>query len=318
LLLRWLLALFWLVAPTAQADSTTTREALDRLEEILQLRMDEGRLKAEDVMPTVLVSAQPRYEASASWFATGAIEALQSAFGNSGLRLCEACMVPRAYVGDGALTWQTGPASLDEIARLDEQARGDAQAARTATWIDEQPGGVSARIVDLRTGRVVFAQNVDPALVEHRRTQRVYTQSEELERRARGESVTQAFVDIALIPGQHVSLDWTEQWGPTNRNLSGITLSMVDPVAGIGAVHYRVLDVANTLVGGKAVISLPTAAVRSFDQGDDVIDPLLTIVGVVRVPFGRSNYGGVLSLSSNGVMGIGLSLMNVSVLPVIP
>ena len=317
MLLTALWVLWSLVTP-AQADPAATREALDRLSESLQLRIDEGRLSADDVLPAIVVSTLPRYEESSSWFATGAVASLQRVFGTSGLRLCEACMAPRAWVGQGAMTYQTGAATLDEIVRLDERTRGTAQAARTAIWVDEQPGGISARIVDLHTGRIVFAQNIDPDLVEVANTERAYTLSAELEARARGDSTTQAFVDLVLYPGQHVSLDWTEQWGPTNRNLSGVTLSLVDPVVGVGAAHYHAIDVLDALVGGKAIISLPTAAVRSFDQGDDVIDPLLTIVGVARVPFGRSNYGGVVSLSTNGVLGIGVSLLNVSMLPIIP
>ena len=52
--------------------------------------------------------------------------------------------------------------------------------------------------------------------------------------------------------------------------------------------------------------------------GGDVLDPLVTVVGVARVPFGRSNYGGVVTVSTNGQVGIGISLLNISLLPVIP
>jgi len=44
----------------------------------------------------------------------------------------------------------------------------------------------------------------------------------------------------------------------------------------------------------------------------------LTGVAVVRVPFGRSNYGALLSASTNGQVGLGISLLNISLLPVIP
>ena len=40
--------------------------------------------------------------------------------------------------------------------------------------MDEHPGGVSVRIVDLHTARVVFAENVDPTLVEVKNTERMY------------------------------------------------------------------------------------------------------------------------------------------------
>lgn len=302
---------------TAHAGADTTRDSLDRLEEILALRVEDGALSPNDVVPAILVSVEPRYEESQDWFATRAIEVLQRAFGNDGLRLCEACMVPRAFVGDGNLTYQTGPVGLDEIVRLDEQSRGDAQPARAAIWLDETRGGIAVRIVDLRTARVIFAQNIDPFLIENKNTERMYTLSEELERRARGDSLTQAFVDFALYPRQHVSLDFTEQWGPTNANLTGVTLSVIDPVIGLGAAHYRRVDFLNVLIGAKLIVSVPTALVRIVDDGD-VIDPLLTAVGVTRIPFGRSNYGAIATISTNGTFGIGISLMNIRLLPVLP
>jgi hypothetical protein len=302
---------------TARAGPDATRDALDRLEEILELRIEDRQLSPSEVVPAILVSVEPRYEASEAWFAARSLEVLDRAFGSGALRLCEACMAPRAYVGDGNLAYQTGPVGLDEIVRLDDQTRGAAQPARSAIWLDEHRGGVAIRIVDLATGRVLFAQNVDPFLVEHKNTRRMYTLSEELERRARGDSLTQAFVDFALYPGQHIALDWTEQWGATNANLSGVTLSVLDPVAGIGAVHYRRVDFLDLLIGAKLIVSVPTALVRLVDDVD-VLDPLLTGVAITRVPFGRSNYGAILSVSTNGQVGFGISLMNISLLPVLP
>ena len=315
----FLLLLSTLLAPIARADSATTRDALDRLEEILEVQVADGRLDPEQVMPAVLVSAEPRYQASQDWFTVRTIEALQSALGSEGLRLCEACMVPRSFVGPGALHYQSGPASLDEVIRLDDNTRGSSKAAQTGIWVEELVSGVAIRIVDLHTGRVVFAMNVDPYMVENERSRRNYTLSQELDRRARGDSLTHVFVDAALWPGQHLALDFTDQWGPTNNNLSGVTLTVLDPVVGIGGSYYRILPLGNMMVGGKAVLSLPTAIVRAIDTGDepvDVVDPLLTAVGVVRVPFGRSNYGAVMTLSTNGQLGIGISLLNPRFIPV--
>jgi hypothetical protein len=318
----WLL---WSAAASAAAPvpvgagTDNTRASLDRLGEILELRIDDGQISRDDVMPAILVSARPRYESSADWFPTRAIEILQKAFGSSGLRSCEACMAPRAFVSEGTLEYSTGALTLDEIVRLDEASRGPAQAAHTAIWLDEVQGGVSIRIVDLGTGRVVFAKNVDPYFAEQTNTARQYSLSEELERRARGDSLTQAFVDVGMYPGQHLSLDWTDQWGADNKNLSGAVLSVYDPIIGLGAVHYRVLDPLHMTVGGKLIMSLPTAVVRiTGETPDQDLDPLLTLVGVLRVPFGRSNFGALLTASTNGQIGFGVSLLNISVLPVIP
>jgi len=314
-----LLGLSLVVGRPARAESNTAGAALDRLREILELRVAEGGLSPDALRPAVLVSAVSRDPANQSWYVTKVIDTLQPSLGPGGLRMCEACMAPRAFVDDGQMTYQTGPIALDEIVLLDDRYRGTSEPARVAIWVDEQQGGVSARFVDLRTGRLVFAQNVDPYLAETQQTARVYTLAEEIERRARGDSLTQAFADFAAYPGQHVSLEWTDQWGSTNRNLSGVVISLFDPVVGIGAAHHRCTDVLDLTVGVKVIMSMPTAVVRVLDEnGDDVLDPLVTAVGVIRVPFGRSNYGALFTASTNGQVGIGISLMNVSLVPVMP
>lgn len=312
------LGLWLAVVPPAAADPSATREALDRTEELLTLRREDGLLPREAVMPLVVVAATPRYTASEEWFATRVLEVLEAAFGAGGLRWCGACTLPRTDVQEGRLVYQAGVADLQQVAHLDDLTRGDAPPAKAAVWVAETVSGVSIRIVELSTGRVLFAQNVDPDLVEFQRTAAMYSYSAELERRARGDSLTQAFVDVALVPGQHVSFDWTDQWGRENRNLSGVTLSAFDPILGIGATHHRVTRLFHTTVGAKAILSLPTAVVQSVGQEGNVLDPLVTVAGIVRVPFGRSNYGGLLAVSTNGEVGIGISLLNVSFLPFLP
>lgn len=311
-----------MMVSTAAADPTATRDALERLDEVLTLRVESGLLREEAVMPALLVSAEPRYEASADWFSTRVIQLLDGAFGDGGLRVCPACAVPRVAAEDGVLVYQSGPMGLDEVLRLDAQTRGDAPPARSAIYVEEHTNGVAVRIIDLATGRVLFAQNIDPDLIEYGNTQRTYAMAEELERRARGDSLTQAFVDVAVVPGQHISLDWTDQWGAHNQRMSGVTLSVVDPIVGVGACHYRATRLFNTAVGGKLLMSLPTAVVDAVDPGGggggDVVDPLLTGVALVRVPFGRSNYAGVATVSTNGEFALGISLLNVTLLPVLP
>lgn len=311
-----------LLTPPALAGPQSTADSLERLEEVLQLRLEDGRLDKEQLLPAIVVSTQPRYQESAGWFGTRSLQALQGALGDSGIRVCEACMAPRVWSSDGTLAWQTGPVSLEEVIRLDDQARGRSLPARTAIWVEESAVGVSLRIVDLGSGRVVLAQNFDPGLVEHDNSQRMYSLSAELERRARGDSLTQAFFDVAFYPNQHIALDWTDQWGPTNANLSGVTLTILDPFLGVGAVHYRRVNFFDTLVGFKLVASLPRMVVNNFqtegsDVDSDFLAPLLTGVGVVRVPFGRSNYGALLTVSTNGRVGLGVSLMNISLLPIV-
>jgi hypothetical protein len=319
LLLSAIIMTWWAMLAPANADPAVTREAVDRMEEILLLRSEDGLLPPETVRPLLVVTATPRYEASTDWFADRVLAALQAVYGADAIRWCSACALPRTHVEDGRLEYTTGVASIADAIRLDDRTRGQAPAARTGVWLAETPNGVSVRVVELSTGRVLFAQNIDPDLAEGTRTAKTYTRTAELERRIRGDSLTQSFVDIGLAPGQHVSLDWTDQWGRENRHLSGVTLSLFDPVLGVGAAHHRVTRLLNTTVGAKVLLSLPTAVVNSVsDEDGQVLDPLVTAAGIVRVPVGRSNYGVLLAVSTNGQVGFGVSLLNVSFLPFLP
>lgn len=304
---------------SAWADRGRTREALARFEEIADLRREGGVFDDKVVLPLIVVSANARYETTRDWYPAEATASLLRTFGSKGVRVCEACMRTRIVNLDGRLEQTSGPASLDEVRAFDDRYRGGATPAKTGVWIDETASGVAVRIVELSTGQVVFAQNVDPELREYRGSARSFTMSAELERRISGNSITHAFVDLALYPGQHISLEWADQWGQTNANLSGVVLSIIDPVAGIGATYYRALEWGNILVGGKVILSLPTVIAQTqVGEDTEIIDPALTAVGVLRVPLGDTNYGGVVTLSTNGVVGIGITLLNSSLLPVLP
>lgn len=72
-------------------------------------------------------------------------------------------------------------------------------------------------------------------------------------------------------------------------------------------------------MGAKALVSLPTALARAVSGNvGSVLDPLLSVVLVVRVPIAQSNYGLLLTVSTNGRVGLGFSLLNVSLFPVLP
>jgi hypothetical protein len=322
LLLRRLpLAAVLLLLPSgAAAQRDTTREALSRLEESFALEIEAGGLKVKDLVPVMVVSVSPAFEESKAWFPSAALATLVRVFGSSGLRSCEACMAPRVYAQDGRVEQLSTSPGAAEIVRLDEANRGAAPPARAAVWLDENAEGVSVRLIDLRNSRIVLAENFDASLSERARTTRNTQLARELARRARGDTITHTFFDMVVYPGQHFSFDWTDQWGETNRNLSGLSFSFFDPVVGVGAAYYRVIPSAfNLMVGAKVLMSVPTALVQNISGEDmEVLDPLLSGVLVARLPIGRSNYALTFSLSTNGNVGLGLSLMNITLLPLLP
>ncbi|MFN3197553.1 MAG: hypothetical protein ACE366_03880 [Bradymonadia bacterium] len=307
------------IASPATAERLTTRDAFDRLEEVLEIRSGEGVINKREVVPIILVSARPMFQESAGWYPVRAITALTRVFGRSSVRACEACMQPRTDVREGHLSYASGLVTLDEVVQLDDRYRGTSAQARTAVWLDETPTGVAIRIVDLRTAQIVFAQNVDPLLSTATSSARSFKLAAELERRNRGESITHAMYDVALYPGQHVSLEWDDQWGDTNRNLSGFALSFFDPILGVGASYHRVLGWRDVTVGAKVLLSIPTAIAGSqIDEDIEVLDPMLNAVFVMRMPFGDSNYAALLTASTNGRVGVGITWLNTSFLPFLP
>jgi len=319
LLARLLLAVLLLPA-AAMAQRDSSRESLLRAEEVLELRVQSRGLDLAALLPAIVVSVTPAFEETRGWYPTAAWGTLARVLGTSGLRACEACMAPRLRAADGRLEHSTGMPDAAEIIRLDEERRGTSPPARTAIWLDETPSGVSLRVLDLRTSQILLAENFDPRLSESTRTEANSTLAREVERRNRGESLTHTFVDVTMYPGQHFSVDWVDQWGDTNANLSGFTLSLYDPVVGVGASYYRVVPgTLKLLVGAKVLMSVPTALVTSVTgESTELIDPLLTGVLLARVPIGRSNYGVLVSASTNGQFGVGISLMNFSLFPVLP
>jgi hypothetical protein len=307
-----------LAAGAASAQRAQTVDALDRMVEELQPAVEDGALQGS--APVIVVGATPAFEETRTWFPTAAIAAAARAFGGLNLRACEACMAPRLNVVDGRLEHTSGAPSLEEIVAIDTRTRGTSAPARTAAWIDETAAGVSVRVISLDGGAVLFARNFDGALRELRQTRRNFTFSEEVERRLRGDTLTHVFIDAALLPGQHVSLDVVDQFGDDNLNLAGVTVSAFDPVIGVGAAYHRVIpQLFNLSLGAQVVVSVPTALGSALGLSDvPLLDPALTGVLVARWPIPQTSYAVLLMASTNGRVGVGVSLMNFSLLPILP
>ncbi|MBL8918681.1 MAG: hypothetical protein JNJ54_07485 [Myxococcaceae bacterium] len=304
------------------AQRETTRGALSRLEEALPRRLNDGVLALKDLTPALVVSTLPAFEQTRAWYPAAAVTALSRVFGAGALRACEACMAQRLTVEDGRLEQVATSLSVQDLVRLDELTRGGSARSVSAIWLDETMEGVAIRIVDLRNGRILLAENIDPNLTSVIESRKTVSQAEELERRARGDSLTHLFVDLGLLPQQHVSLDWLEQWGPDNANLSGFSLSVVDPFAGLGVAYFRVIPIAfNLMVGAKFLLSVPIAVVNAFTPDTPMGllgDSLFTGVAMLRLPLFKTNYALVASVSTNGRVAVGISLLNFSLLPFLP
>jgi hypothetical protein len=284
------------------------------------MRFEDRLLQREALVPAIVVSVTARFGESERDYPDAALAVLVRALGGESLRLCQACQVPRTFVTEGVLEQSFGVVGIDEILALDAALRGQAAPAKTAIWLDETETGVALRIVDLANGRIVWVESLDPELRELATEAHNFSLTRELHRRIRGDSLTHAFVDLALYPGQHFSLDWVDQWGASNTHLSGFSFSFWDPLVGVGGAYYHVVpSLANTALGLKVLLSVPTTLVRQFsgNSSNPLPDNLLTGVFVVRVPLFES-YGLLLTASTNARIGIGIAMLNTSLLPVLP
>lgn len=316
------LCILWVLgaAGMAAAQRDLTREALTRLETRLTLNpKDAAALSPQELLPIMVVSTAPLFEETKSWYPTEALASLVRVFGPGAVRLCEACMVPRLHVHDGKVEQLTQGLSAPEIAQFDESLRGQSLPAKTAVWLDETMTGVSLRIINLASSRVVWAENFGPGSAEVDSVRRMAKLEQEKARRERGDALMHTFIDFGVAPHQHITLDWSEQWGDTNANLTGVTFSLLDPVLGIGGSYARIIpEVLNLTVGLQVLISLPTALVQSVTQdAPTLIDPLFNVAAVVRLPLFKTNFALFFSVSTNAKVAIGISLLNVTFLPVI-
>lgn len=311
-------ALLLLSSTTVFAQRAATTDAIDRLGEVLQPAIEDGSLQG--VSPIIVVGARPAFESTQAWFPTAAVVALADAFGRANLRACEACMQPRVNAADGRLEYTSVAISLEEIVAIDTNTRGASSPARAAAWLDETDGGVSVRIVSLSTGQILFAQNLDGTLREVKQTQATFNFADDVQRRLRGESLTHVFMDAQFLgSGPHVSMDIVDQFGDRNLDMAGLTLSVFDPIVGVGGCYHRIIPEAwNLSIGAQLIASVPTAAGNALGFDGNVIDNLLTAVLVVRWPIPQTSYAILGTASTNGNVGIGITLMNFSFLPVLP
>lgn len=200
---------------------------------------------------------------------------------------------------------------------IDSRFRKDSPEAKAAVWLDETSEGVSIRIVDLQTARVIYADNLTPDLVWTQRTSRNFDRSRDLSLRLRGEGITHTVYDLGLFPSPHFSIDWLEQWGRSNQHLSGLSISIVAPLLGVGASYARAFpEFQNVLVGGKFYVGMLNAIAQSILKTDmALLGSLYTLEGFVKYPV---NWLGKKALfffyvNSDANVGLGISILWASV-----
>jgi hypothetical protein len=316
-------------AGPAGAQRATTDGALARAREAISDAQRDNVVPIDVVV--LLVSAQPAFEETRSSFPAAAAAVVVDVFGPRQVRLCNACMNPRVVQGEGGLRYDTGELALADLLAVDAAARGTAPAARLGVWLDETPAGVALRIVDLGSGNLLLARHLEPGLATWKRSARHVSVTDDIRRRLRGDSLTHVHWNLGLYPGQHVGLELLDQFGPERRDLAGLSLSVLNPVAGIGGAYHHVFPEAlNVAVGAKVIVGIPGLVVEAVNDqaGTDAnltafIGGPITAMTTAQLPIFDTNYAvfafaGVHLPRFSPTVGVGVSLLNVHVLPILP
>ncbi len=316
-------------ASPALAQRATTDGALARAREALVEAQRDGAVPTDVVV--LLASARPAFVETQASFPAAATAVVVDVFGARQVRACDACMNPRLVQGDDGFRYDTGELALDDLVALDAAARGKGPPARLAVWLDETPAGVALRVVDLADGGVLLARHLEPGLDTLVRSTRHVAVTEDIRRRLRGDSLTHVHWNLGLYPGQHLSLELLDQFGPQRQDMAGLSLSLVNPVAGIGGAYQRVFPEAwNVAVGAKVIIGIPGLVLQTLNTqtGADVdltnfIGGPVTTMVTAQLPIFDTNYA-VFAFAGLHLprfapsVGVGISLLNVHVLPILP
>ncbi|MCX6131646.1 MAG: hypothetical protein NTX25_21615 [Proteobacteria bacterium] len=176
---------------------------------------------------------------------------------------------------------------------------------------------LSIRMVVLNSGELIFASTIDSKVEWSSRSMRNFTDSRLRERQVRGEAIIHRHIDLGLLPlggAPHIGWSIMQQWGSSNQYLSGISISLSNPLLGIGVNWFKVFPrLNNSLIGFKVLGSIPELLTKSLSKGSGSSgltgDQALTVLGMIKYPlFGQPEQFYLNAyVSSGGSIGFGLS-----------
>jgi len=315
------LVLFLMIGSQAQALFGRTAQDLRALQDRLQYEFGGSRDRRADRDPNVVVTpilVAPPYaywEDSKEDFAPQVMETLSHVFTNPGDMIsCSQCFENRMYMaGDQRTVTQTGELSLTDLARLRQNPA--YAAAKSVLIIRESPSGIAVRLIAAEDGRILYAGMVDSTknLSDAEPPLRL---ARELDRRMRGESLTYINFDIGFYPNALLQLKFLEQWGSRNQHMSGFVISGFNPNGALGVNYTYMLPFLGRRMtaGGTVFYKLENMFKAKTDTQDNTTNS--DIVGQLTINYAFSGaYGMFISTNSDGLVSIGVSLMNPVLFP---
>ncbi len=314
----FLLVLIFIKANDAFSLFSSTSQDLLILEDALNYKLDEKtdiREKALRNKITPLLIAPPKHlwMESKNDFRDAVFNMLSKVFSEPGQIIdCPDCGLNRVYVAkDQRLTIQSGDLSMGEFSQIKKNTL--YEKARAIAFVEETSSGVYMKIVSLDDGQILFAHLADSSKnLDHAKPYLHF--NKEYERRLRGEALSYMFVNLGLMPFSSftLQLEWLEQWGTYNQHISGIALSLMNPIVALGpSYHYLLRSNPKINFGGTLFVALP----KLISESGVSLTNALVLQATAHYALG-SSFGVFIYANTDKNFGVGFNLFNPLIVPI--
>lgn len=291
-----------------------TQSDLSILEDTLKSRLeDEGGLK-KAIFPMLLATPVHHWAESKADFTAAVTKVMTRVAGAADAIIsCTDCDTWRLNVSaKNQLEIHNGELSLTELASLRKIPKyGE---AHSMALVRETPSGVEMKVISIDDGRILFytladsSKNLDDATP-------YLNYARERDRRLNGESLSYVFINMGLYPEGLFQLEFVEQWGDRNQHISGIGLSLFNPVFALGAVyHYMIPSIKRLHVSGALYYPLQNALADAAGGQDNALSDSFVGQAMIQYAFANS-YAVFASVNSEGSLSLGFNFYNPLFMP---
>lgn len=296
----------------AFALSESTQADLAVMEDALRFAVDKNPKAIDEWFPCLVAPPQPYWQKSQSDFAGAVWQILKNSFpqNQKDLLSCPECSESRSFVGhDGRLSIQQGELTAVDLHHL--RAQPNYQRARALLTTKETATGIELRITSLSHGEVLFYK-----LADHRQSLEQAVQplrlAKELERRESGKALSYVFIDWGWTPKMMFQVEFLEQWGARNQNLSGLVLSFLEPTGAIGGTYRYLLPYNRRLnLSASVFVTLESLTKSSSNKQSPWA---MVSQGMAQYAF-SGNYAVFGSINSKGAVSVGITFLNPVLFP---
>ncbi len=286
-----------------------TQSDLAVLSDQLQNELQKNPGLAQEWTPLLIGVPQSYWKESASDFASVTYQMLQQLFNNQELILCPECIQNRTYVShDGKLNIINGEMSLADLAVL--KTRPNYKNAKSFLTIKESPAGVETKLIRISDGKILFMTIADSTKTLESSFKPLHL-AKELERRQSGQSLNYVFIDFGFYQGNTLQFEFLEQWGDRNQHLSGLVLSLWEPVGGLGATYHYLIPNHR-----KLNFSLTTfITLFSYGNSANPKNPVTLVYQAMGQWAISGNYALFGMANSKGTISFGITFLNPVLFP---